>query len=283
MGQGRQLTVRPLSGGIGAEVRGIDLAGDLSEAAWSQLHDAFLDYLVLAIVDQSLSPAAQLALGERFGSPFVHPFRPSLPGFPQIIPLVKEAEERRNVGGVWHTDLTCLPTPPLGTLLYAKEVPTSGGDTMFSNGYLAYEGLSAPLRETLEGLRAVHSAVRAHGPRATTGQGAFREKASQKAEATQETIQPVVRTHPETGRKALFVNRVFTLRFDGWTAGESAPLLRYLYDHMTQPEYVCRIRWREGTLVLWDNRCTQHYALNDYHGQRRVMHRLMIEGDRPYL
>ncbi|MCH9673797.1 MAG: TauD/TfdA family dioxygenase [Gammaproteobacteria bacterium] len=273
----------PLSGAIGAQVTGLDLSEPLNDAVWAELHQAFIEHLVLAIPGQNISPADQVTLGRRFGNPMVHPFRPSLPGVPEIIPIIKEVDQERNVGGTWHTDLTSLEEPPLGTLLFAREVPSAGGDTMFSNGYAAYENLSAGLRASLESLRAVHSAERAHGPQATKGEGAFREAISKDAAVTAEVEQPVVRTHPKSGRKLLFVNPVFTLRFADWTTEESRPLLDYLYAHMVRPEFVCRVQWQPGTLVIWDNRCTQHYALNDYHGERREMHRLMVEGDRPYL
>jgi taurine dioxygenase len=213
----------------------------------------------------------------------VHEFVEAMAGYPEILEVRKEPEETRNFGGGWHTDVSYLERPSLGSVLYAREVPEFGGDTMFANQYRAYETLSDGMRAMLDGLTAIHSARRPYGPNAARAQAygpsSMRFIFSEAAHA--EIEHPVVRVHGETGRKALYVNGTFTTRFKGMTQEESAPLLHYLFQHAVRPEFTCRFRWQRNAIAFWDNRCVQHNAVNDYHGTRRVMHRVTIEGERP--
>ena len=231
--------------------------------------------------DQELTPAQQVAFAARFGPVGRYPLAEPIPEHPDIIAVVKEPGQTTNFGGVWHSDTAYLESPSLGTLLYAKEVPARGGDTLFANMYLAYESLSPGLRRLLDGLRAVNSA----GKNKETLRGDHLAGGAMTRTAVDarglQAEHPVVRRHPVTGRKALYVNRAHTVAFKGMIEAESAGLLGYLFAHAAREDFTCRFRWRAGSLALWDNRCTQHYPLNDYPGRRRVMHRATIEGDRP--
>ena len=281
-----RIEVRPIAGALGAEIGGVDLSKDLDNQTFAEVHQALLDHLVIFFRNQTLTPEQHKAFGRRFGRLDVHEFVRGLDSHPEIIEIVKEPEERGlNFGGVWHSDVTYQEKPALGSILYALEVPLYGGDTMFANQYLAYESLSDGMKRMLDGLKAMHSAGRAYG---TRGSDEYRELRHQsmridaREEAHREMEHPVVRTHPETGRKSLFVNGVFTTRFAGMTEEESRPLLDYLFRHAVRPEFTCRFRWEPGSVAFWDNRCTQHFALNDYHGFRRRMHRVTVCGDRPF-
>lgn len=280
-----RIGVKPISGALGAEIEGVDLAKPLDNQIFSEVHQAFLDYQVIFFRDQKITPDQQLAFACRFGTLNVHPYAPSLEGYPEVLRIFKEKDDKVNFGGGWHSDLTFLEKPPLGSVLYAREVPPHGGDTMWTNMYLAYESLSDGLKKTLDGLKAVHSANKQYGidgseAAKNNAKRSMKPNVSESAKA--EIVHPVVRTHPETGRKALFVNGAFTERFEGWTKEESRPLLSFLYKHAVRPEFTCRFRWEKDSLAFWDNRCTQHYALNDYHGFRREMHRVTIDGDRVF-
>jgi taurine dioxygenase len=275
------IEIRPLSASLGAEIHGLDLARPLDAETFARVERAFLDHLVLFFRDQELTPAQQVAFAARFGPVGRYPLAEPIPEHPDIIAVVKEPGQTTNFGGVWHSDTTYLECPSLGSLLYAKEVPASGGDTLFANMYLAYESLSPGLRRLLDGLRAVNSA----GKNKETLRGDHLAGGAMTASAIDarglRAEHPVVRRHPVTGRKALYVNRAHTVAFRDMTEAESAGLLGYLFEHAAREDFTCRFRWRAGSLALWDNRCTQHYPLNDYPGQRRVMHRATIEGDRP--
>ncbi len=277
------ISVNRIAGALGAEVGGVDLAQPLFDETVAEIRRALLDHLVIFFHDQHLTPEQHLAFGRRFAALQVHDFVEAMPGYPEILEVRKEPEEKRNFGGGWHTDVSYLERPSLGSVLYALEVPDYGGDTMFANQYLAYETLSDGMKAMLDGLNAVHSARRPYGRNSARAQeygpSSMRFNFSEAAEA--ETLHPVVRTHVETGKKALYVNRNFTIRFQDMTEAESTPLLDFLYDQAARPEFTCRFRWRPGSIAFWDNRVVQHYALNDYHGQRRVMHRVTIEGERP--
>lgn len=280
----QHLEVAPISGALGAEVAGVDLADDLSDEVIGEIRQALLDHLVICFREQELTPARQIALGRRFGELNIHPHYRPLDGYPEILPVLKEKGDKRNIGGAWHSDVTFLERPAMGSLLYALEVPSKGGDTMFANQYLAYDSLSPGMKAMLDGLVAVHSDAILSRPENKAKSNALRStklKDEVRVEES-ESEHPVVRTHPETGRKALFVNGAFTVRFKDMTVEESRPLLDYLFRHAVRPEFTCRIRWRKGSLVFWDNRAVQHYALNDYPGERREMHRVTVEGDRPY-
>jgi alpha-ketoglutarate-dependent taurine dioxygenase len=277
------IAVAPVAGALGAEVTGVDLAAPLPDAVIGEIRRALLDRQVVFFRDQNLTPEQHLAFGRRFGALQIHDYVEAMPGYPEILEVRKEPEEKRNFGGGWHSDVSYLERPSLGSVLYALEVPDWGGDTMFANQYLAYEALSPGMQRLLDGLVAIHSARRPYGPNAERAQdyGPSSMRFRFSAEAEAEVEHPVVRTHVETGRKALYVNRNFTIRFKDMTEAESAPLLEFLYEHAARPEFTCRFRWRPGSVAFWDNRCVQHYALNDYHGRRRLMHRVTIEGERP--
>ncbi|GAB4235824.1 MAG: TauD/TfdA family dioxygenase [Methyloligellaceae bacterium] len=284
-----EIEVRPIASALGAEIHGIDLSRPLTNREFDTIHRAFLEHQVIFFRDQKLTPEQHLAFARRFGELDIHPFAAGLEGYPEIMPVVKEADDRTqvNFGGKWHSDVTFYEKPALGSVLYAIDVPPVGGDTLWANMYLAYESLSDGLKETLDGLQAVHSARRAFGLNSRTTQrlkdGSGKSmKVTPSEEAEKEVVHPVVRTHPETGRKLLFVNANFTERFVGWTQEESLPLLEFLWIHATQPAFTCRFQWRKGSIAFWDNRATQHLAMNDYHGHRREMHRVTICGDRPF-
>jgi len=271
------MQITPLAGALGAEVRGVSLTA-LDDAGWSALHRAFLDYQVLAIRSQRLEPAEIMQVGSRFGEPCPYPFVTGIEGFPHIFEVVKEEHETTNFGGNWHSDTTYLARPPAATLLYALETPAYGGDTLFANMYAAYEALSEGMRAMLDGLVGVNSAaLKSGGGRAKMHSHIAGMKVHDTEQAEEyEAEHPIVRTHPETGRKALYVSRSHTIRFKGMTEAESRPLVEFLQAHQTKPEFTCRVHWQPGTLTLWDNRCTQHSAVNDYHGQRRRMRRLTV-------
>jgi alpha-ketoglutarate-dependent taurine dioxygenase len=274
-----KLQIRPLAGVIGAEISGVDLAGEVDDATIAALRQVWLDHLVLFVRGQDLPPARLLALARRFGEPIEYPFLTGIDGFPEITPVVKLEDERVNFGGLWHSDTAYLEIPPMATMLLAREVPPCGGDTLFANMYLAYESLSAGMQRLLDGLVAVNSSAKADVTK--TREDRLRNGARADARAVYEARHPVVRTHPETGRRALYVNGGHAVRFDGMTEAESEPLLRFLFAYQTRPEFTCRFRWEVGSLALWDNRCVQHNPINDYHGFRRVMHRVTLAGDRP--
>jgi taurine dioxygenase len=277
--QANTLDIRPLSGALGAEILGIDLAHDVSDETIAAIRAAWLEHLVVFFRDQTLSPAQFLNVARRFGEPVEYPFVKGLDGFPQITPVIKLEHEKINFGGLWHSDTAYLEKPPMATMLIARETPPRGGDTLFANMYLAYETLSVGLRRMLNGLIVVNSSAKAD----TTRTREDRVKDSGTTEAKKEFVaeHPVVRTHPETGRKALYANGGHALRFKDMTVEESAPLLNFLFQHATRPEFTCRFRWEPGSIALWDNRCTQHNPVNDYHGHRRVMHRVTLAGDTP--
>ena len=274
----QHIRVEPVSTHVGAEIGGIDLAAPLTDTAMAEIRHAFGEHGVVFFRDQGLTPEQHLAVAERFGPIDVNRFFAHVPGHPMIAEVRKEPEQQRNIGGGWHTDHSYDEVPALGSMLYAREVPQTGGDTLFASMYAAYDALSDGLKATLEGLRACHSSRHVFGPAAMAQRGDLNGRIGNAELATQDAVHPVVIRHPDTGRKALYVNPGFTLRFEGWTDEESRPLLDYLYRHAVRPEFTCRFHWREGSLALWDNRSTWHFALNDYHGERRLLHRITIQG-----
>ena len=273
------MEVTKLAGALGAEIHGIDLSRELSSETRSEIRRVWLENCVIFFRDQDLTPAQFMAVAEGIGRPVEYPFIQGIPGFPCITPVIKLEHERTNFGGVWHSDTTYLEEPPMGTLLLALEVPPVGGDTLFANQYLAYETLSLGLQQTLTGLMAISSSAKADVSKSREDR--LKTDAREDAKTQYDAAQPVVRTHPETGRKALYVNAGHTARFKGWTEEESAPLLNFIFQHQTRAEFTCRFSWRPGSIALWDNRCSQHNPINDYHGYRRVMHRITLAGDRP--
>jgi alpha-ketoglutarate-dependent taurine dioxygenase len=273
------IEVHRIAGALGAEVLGVDLSRPPDDVEVTALRRAWLEHLVLFFRDQNLTPAQYMAFARRIGEPIEYPFVKGIAGFPEIIEVKKLEHETVNFGGIWHSDTAYLETPPMASMLLAREVPPFGGDTLFANMYIAYETLSEGMRSLLDGLRAVNSSAKADVSRTRED----RIRSDGRSDERQEYVaqHPVVRTHPETGRKALYVNVAHTVRFVGMTEEESAPLLGYLYAHQVRPEHTCRFVWRPGSIALWDNRCTQHNPVNDYHGHRRVMHRITLAGDRP--
>jgi taurine dioxygenase len=276
----KKISVAPLAGAIGAEVRGVDLK-DADAEAWEEIAAAYRDRLILAFPDQALTPKTQVEAAGNFGTVGYYPFAEGLPEEPHVFAIVKEAHETKNFGEGWHSDTTYTDYPPKATVLYSIEVPPFGGDTLFANMHMAYETLSDGMKAMLDGLRAVNSAAARKGGGRAAGNSFQSVKLVAQDKMNLEATHPIVRTHPETGRKALYVNPLHTTRIEGWTEAESKPLLEYLYRHMQRPEFTCRYRWSANTFTIWDNCAAQHLAVNDYHGHRREMHRLSIEGDRP--
>jgi taurine dioxygenase len=275
--QYRHIEVRPIAGALGAEIESVDAARSLSDETIAEIRRAFLDHLVIFLRNQKLTPQAQLAFARRFGEPMEYPQLKGLPECPLVTPVVKLEDERVNFGGIWHSDTTYLERPPMASMLYAIEIPPYGGDTLFASQYLAYETLSDAYRKMLEGLTGISSSLKADASR--TREDRLRAAGVEHKALIAE--HPVVRTHPETGRKALYVNVGHTTHFVGLTEDESRPLLDFLFQHQVRPEFTCRFRWEPGSLAFWDNRCTQHNPVNDYQGFRRVMHRVTLAGDKP--
>jgi taurine dioxygenase len=273
----QHIEVRPIAGALGAEIHGVDMARDLSAEVVGEMRQALLDHLVIFLREQNATPQQQLAFARKFGEPIEYPQLKGLPESPMITPVVKLEHERNNFGGIWHSDTTYLPVPPMGSMLLAREVPPYGGDTMFANQYLAYEALSDGLKQTLDGLIGVSSSAKAD----VTKTREDRMKASGETLKVLSAEHPIVRTHPETGRKALYTSVAHTAHIKGWTEQESLPLLQFLWTHQSKPEFTCRFQWRVGSLAFWDNRCAMHNPVNDYHGFRRVMHRITLAGDTP--
>jgi len=276
---GRQLTVTPVAGALGAEIGGVDLGAGLDDDTVAAIRRVWLEHQVVFLHDQQLDADAFLAFARRIGTPVEYPFVAGIDGYPEIIAVTKLPHEHVNFGGIWHSDTAYLDEPPMATMLLAREIPPAGGDTMFASMYAAYDALSPAMRDMLDPLRAVNSSAMADVSR--TREDRIRDASGSGEVRVYEAVHPVVRTHPETGRKALYVNVAHTARFDGMTEEESRPLLQFLFQHQVRPELTCRFRWRVGSLALWDNRCVQHNPVNDYHGWKRVMHRITLQGDRP--
>ena len=277
----------PIPGALGAEVRGVDLGGDIAAEVIDNLRQRWLEHRVLFFRHQDLDPEQLAVFGRRFGPLEQYPFVEPLPDHPEVIPVIKEPDERANFGGGWHTDLVYRPEPSAATMLHAIEVPARGGDTLFADGVLAYEALSERMRELLGGLHVVYdvAVVRRHVHDRSDGESNYSRSMTARsapAERLASPTHPVVRTHPETGRQALYFSREHTERFEGMTIAESRPLLDWLEAHMTQPAFTTRFHWEPGSLAFWDNRCVSHCALNDYAGERRHMHRITIAGDAPF-
>ena len=263
------MEIIPTSPAVGAEILGVDLRS-ITDDDFASIHQAFVDHGVIFFRDQDLSPADHTAFAERWGRINVNRFFTPVEGHPQVAEVRKEPDQLDNIGGAWHTDHSYDQIPALGSILYAVETPPIGGDTMFASQYAAFEALSPGMKETLLDLWADHSSRHIFG--------VAREQFNNTEAATQDALHPAVIEHPLSGRPALYVNLAFTLRFHGWTDRESKPLLDYLYDHAARPEFTTRFEWRPGSMAVWDNRAVQHNALNDYHGHRRLMHRITIEG-----
>ena len=272
-----QIEVVPVSGGVGVEVHNVDIKTGIDAGTFKELRAAFFEHGLIFLRDQDITPVEHIAFAERWGEININRFFPRLDGYDQIATVTKEPDQTTNIGGGWHTDHSYDHVPAMGSILIARETPPVGGDTLFACMYTAYDTLSDGLKQTLEDMKAVHSSRHVFGEQSSY-RDTMKDRFSNPEDATQDAVHPVVITHPESGRKALYVNPGFTLHFEGWTAAESKPLLDYLYAHAVQLEHTTRFQWAPGSIAFWDNRCTWHYALNDYHGTRREMHRITIEG-----
>lgn len=274
------ITVEPVSGTVGAVVRGVDLSEPLDEAMVGEIRNAFLAHHVLFFHDQELTAEAQLRFGRYFGDLDTHPFVEGTEAHPEVIEIITEPDDVLNFGGGWHSDVTFLEEPDLGSILYAIDVPPFGGDTLFADQHAAYEALSDTMKGLLDGLEAKHSA----GPQYAEGgystlSKSMKTKSPERADRV--VCHPLVRTHPETGEKALYVNPSFTVGIKGMRMDESMALLAFLFNHMVRETFTCRFRWSPGSVAMWDNRSVLHYALYDYRGHRRRMRRITVKGDRP--
>lgn len=278
----KRIEVHPLTGMLGAEIAGVDLSQPLDDETFEEIHQAWLDHLVIFFRDQDITPDQQIEFGRRFGELHIHPFIPNLEDYPEIIKLQSADDgpgEMAYQSNTWHTDLTYEAIPPKASILRAIEVPEAGGDTMWNNLYAAYEALSPRMQDIVDGLTAVHF-IAVSMPADFLEQKWSGKQVTRFHDVTPPVEHPVVRTHPETGRKCLFVNRNFTSHIKDLHRTESDALLAYLIEHIEQPEFQCRFHWTDNAIAMWDNRCTQHYAITDY-ASRRVMHRVTVCGDKP--
>jgi taurine dioxygenase len=271
------MQVTKIAGALGAEISGIDLTQKPSRALADELRAALNEHLVIFMRDQNLNPRQFLDFAEMMGEPIEYPFVKGLPDFPTIIEIKKLEHERVNFGGVWHSDTTYLQVPPMGSMLLSREIPPYGGDTLFANQQLAYDTLSDTMKRLLDGLKGISSSAKADVSK--TREDRIRSDGKEAEHFT--STHPVVRTHPETGRKSLYVNIAHTVGIEGMTDEESAPLLNFLFQHQIKPEFTCRFKWTPNAIAFWDNRSAQHNPVNDYHGFRRVMHRITLKGDVP--
>lgn len=278
------LRVHPVSGALGAEIDGVDLSSELDGATLEALHQAFLDHGVLFFRDQKLPPERHIAFARHFGEPDVHPIVDGVEGHPELVRVHKPAGAPASFGVGWHSDNSFFPRPSLGSLLYGVTIPPVGGDTVYASMERALEALSPPIQDLLSGLRGVHCAAKAYAP-SVTGTAKYEGDAPityrWSEEILREVEHPVVRTHPETGRRSLYVNEMFTTRLVGLEEAESRALLSFLFAHVARPEFHCRFRWTPEAVAFWDNRCVQHYAIDDYRESERVMYRVTIAGTRP--
>ncbi|MEZ7972178.1 MAG: TauD/TfdA family dioxygenase [Pseudomonadales bacterium] len=276
------MIIRPLTGLIGAEITGLDM-NDLDEVSLAELDRAFAKHLVLCVRDQSLSPSDLVNITNRLGGPGDTPYLTGLKEYPDVVPVVKEADENspHTFGAGWHTDFTFQERPPAKTLLYAVDTPVAGGDTLYANLYAAYDALSEGMKTALKSLNAVHSATKSYGPQATLKNHLENMTIINDDQEPDTQIHPVICMHPVTKRPALWINPTYTIRFENMTQEESLPLLDYLNQLIVNPRFCCRVRWEPGTLTLWDNRCTQHCATSDYQGYRREMWRTTVAGQAP--
>jgi taurine dioxygenase len=286
----RRIEVKPIAGALGAEITGVDL-GEVDQEIFAEIHAAWLQHLVVFFRDQSITPSQQIAFAQRFGEIHHHPFMQGMPDHPDILEIIKEEGDSKAFGEVWHTDQMFNPKPAKATILYAKETTDAGGDTLFTNMYLAYETLSEPMKGLIKDLKTFNvgdrkKLGRTHEIIATrdgryVGNAQMAAKVKDPGDLITEATHPLVRIHPETGRKALYLSN-HTQTLDGFKPAEARPILDFLARHAVEPEFTCRFRWEVGSLAIWDNRCTQHRALNDYPGKRRRMHRITIAGDTPH-
>ena len=271
------ILINPTSGSMGVEIHNVDLSKELSDSLFSEIRETFIEHGLIFFRDQELTPDDHLRFAKRWGEININRFFAKVEWYDQIAEVKKDPDQKINIGGAWHTDHSYDQVPAMGSILLAKETPKIGGATLFANMYRAYETLSDGMKKTLEAMTACHSSRHVFG--AHTGYSeASNQRIGNPELATQDAIHPVIITHPESKRKALYVNPEFTVNFEGWTVEESKPLLDYLTEHTTQQENTTRFQWEPGAIAFWDNRCTWHFALNDYPGETRLMHRITVEG-----
>jgi len=277
----RTITVTPISREVGAEIGGVDIAAGINDEQFGEIHQAYIDYGVIFFRGQSITPDQHVEFARRWGEINVNRFFQPVKTHPMIAEVRKEAHQKKNIGATWHTDHSYDQIPAMGSILYAREVPSLGGDTLFSSMYAAHDALSDGMKKMLCGLRAEHSSRHAFGEEAyiDTDMEDLNGRLGNTDVATQDAVHPVIIRHPLSGRPALYVNGDFTLKFEGWSKEESQPLLDFLYQHACQNEFTCRFNWQKGSMAIWDNRATHHCALNDYQGEMRLMHRITIEGE----
>lgn len=274
------ISVKPISPALGAEISGVDLREPLGNQAFQEIHDALMAHQVIFFRDQDITPEQHIAFGKAFGELQVHPFAPRLDDHPEVL-VIENDEARPSKINQWHTDVTFMAEPPLGSILHAQVMPDVGGDTMWASMYLAYDGLSRTMQRMLDGLVAIHDFSRTFGNRILHQPDGW-EKLQKAKAAYPPAEHPVIRTHPVTGRKGIFVNAGFTTSIKDMNKNESEAILAMLYDHCRKPEYTCRFSWEKHSIAFWDNRCTQHYPIADYWPEHRRMHRVTVNGDRPH-
>lgn len=276
------IEVNPIAGALGAEISGVDLRAPVTDDVFGEIYTAFVDHQVIFFRDQKMSPKQYLAFAKHWGDIHLHPYMKGLDDYPEILELVKNEKDTYAFGNTWHSDQMFAPKPAKCTMLHAQETPPYGGDTMYASLYRAYDTLSDGMKDMIGNLRGVNcgDGKRRNGgkSRAERYKGASSMKMRESNEVQPDSVHPVVRTHPDTGRKALYIG-AHTQWLDGFTEDESRVILNQLQAHITRPEFTCRFRWQPGSLAIWDNRCCQHYAVNDYAGQRRRMHRITIQGE----
>jgi len=277
-----RINVKPIAGALGAEIEGVNMAEPMGNQVFQEVHDALMEHQVIFLRNQHVSPGEHVAFARQFGTLHVHPYAPSLDEHPEVL-ILKSSKENRSAANAWHSDVTFQEEPPMGSILLARQVPDHGGDTMWANMYAAYESLSDRMKRYLDGMTALNTAGRAAFEKAYDKQISDGRKQEIHTDRTSlaPAEHPVIRTHPVTGRKALYVNSIFTQKLVGVSGKESKAILEFLFDHLKRPEFTCRFRWEEGSVAFWDNRCTQHYAIADYGDATREMHRVTVNGDRP--
>ena len=270
------IDVRPLTPRIGAEVFGVDLTEPLGNQTFQEIHDALMAHQAIFFRDQELTIEAHKALGRSFGELHIHPGSPGPDGHPELLIVHADKDSTRVAGERWHTDVSCDEEPPMGSILHLWEVPESGGDTLFASMYAAYEALSEPIKRFLEPLTATHDGEQVY-------RGRYAERGvDDTGKVYPRAVHPIIRTHPVTGRKALYVNGTFTSHINELTREESRALLAFLYEHAARPDFQCRFRWRPHSVAFWDNRCVQHMAMWDYYPKVRSGYRVTVKGDRPF-
>lgn len=275
----KTILVTPLSRFVGAEISGINIAEGLSKQQFLEVKQAFVAHGVIFMRNQNITPDQHIEFAERWGEITVNRFFQAVASHPVIAEVRKEVHQKSNIGSSWHTDHSYDYAPAMGSILYARAVPKVGGDTLFSSMYAAYDHLSDGMKNTLNRMRAEHSSRHAFGATAYVGLDDVEGRLGNVTKATQDAVHPVVIKHPLSGKLALYVNGDFTVKFEGWSKQESQPLLDYLYLHAYKNEFTCRFKWTQGSMAIWDNRATQHCALNDYNGEFRLMHRITISGE----